>query len=282
MEYSDYARKRLNGLINKYLLPPFLAITILAAGDIAGIVPVNWIVAYVFGTMITFLFFWIFERRPILAKNKADALNKQAIEDYYMHITSVGIEAKEQWLDKKITSIRFASNEEKMGTKENSFYYDIFLDNKSCGFDISKKMKMDCFFRPASGKIMKIDGIDCLALLPYRNKAETLLVKIFDFAVNQRYKIIANGLPKKTDHTLKALENTCKNIVRYTSNVLSENYKDTLEIFLSGEEFEVAGIEIEGSNNKKMFLLTAIKTGNGEVVLFPTKTIVDIFNRLDM
>ena len=278
-KYSDYAKKELNKLAIVYLFVLiFTFIIILSSTILDPITIVNLLVA----TIITLVIAeWLNEKNEIKYKNEIDTLRKLQIEDYYMHIANRGIENKEKWLEKKIPSARFASDEEKMGIEENSFCYRIFLNYRHCGYGIHEEMKIDYSFRLGSGKIMKMNGIDCLALLPYQNEAITLLVRIFDFIAEQRYKIALDGFPKKTDHTLKALENTRENIVKYVRNITSANYQDTLEIFLSGEEFEVAGIELDGGNNTKIFLLTAIREGDKEIVLFPTKTIVDIFDNLN-
>ncbi|MCG2809164.1 MAG: hypothetical protein L6275_02380 [Candidatus Portnoybacteria bacterium] len=278
-KYSEYAKKKLDKLGIPYLM--FLVLIFVfsvALGRNLKELTINIVLG-----LLAIIFFgfivWFTIRKEIKEENEIDTLKKLQIEDYYMHITSIGVENKERWLEKKILSARFASDEEKMGTEENSFYYNILLSGKGCGYGISKEMKMDYFFRPGSGKIMKIDGIDRLALLPYSTEARTLLTRIFDF-IDDKYKYKKN-LTKKTNHTLKALRDTRKNIIEYVRNVLSVNYQDALEIFLSGEEFEVAGIELDGGNNTKIFLLTAIREGDKEIVLFPTKTIVDIFDNLN-
>ncbi|MBU4082716.1 hypothetical protein KKB98_02090 [Patescibacteria group bacterium] len=280
-KYSDYAKRKLNKLGRNYLMflllmSMFLVILILNLKEMTLSVVLG-----LFGIISYALNVWLNKRREIKEENEIDTLKKLQIEDYYMHIANRGVENKERWLEKKILSARFASDEEKMGIEENSFCYRIFLNYRHCGYGIHEEMKIDYSFRLGSGKIMKMNGIDCLALLPYQNEAITLLVRIFDFIAEQRYKIALDGFPKKTDHTLKALENTRENIVKYVRNITSANYQDTLEIFLSGEEFEVAGIELDGGNNTKIFLLTAIREGDKEIVLFPTKTIVDIFDNLN-
>lgn len=280
-KYSDYAKKKLNKLGVLYLVFLVFVFALSSAlGSNLKELTIS-IVLGLFGIISYALNVWLNKRREIKEENEIDTLKKLQIEDYYMHIANRGIENKEKWLEKKIPSARFASDEEKMGIEENSFCYRIFLNYRHCGYGIHEEMKIDYSFRLGSGKIMKMNGIDCLALLPYQNEAITLLVRIFDFIAEQRYKIALDGFPKKTDHTLKALENTRENIVKYVRNITSANYQDTLEIFLSGEEFEVAGIELDGGNNTKIFLLTAIREGDKEIVLFPTKTIVDIFDNLN-
>lgn len=273
MKYSDYAKKRLNrlGWRTLYYVSSFglLALCFLFEDSHAT----RWgLLALIFILFIGKTILWLNDRKKITEENELDAVRKNAIENFYISIVNGKIGSGENWmLNRKFTSPHLIN----VG-KENCFGYEITLHEQNDR--ICQKITTNVSFYSTSKNTFKIDGIDYPALLPRPDNIGLLLATVFNF-ISSKYRLQKN-LIEKSDYTSKIIQDVREYIKGFINNILSKNYPTALNIFLSEKEFEIAGAVLEGKDNKKLLLITAIKTENEEIVLFPTKTITDIFSGL--
>jgi len=270
---SDYTREKLDLLIFNYLLRFFLIVVLLMIIKVTGIIPMNMSYGFFCGIVIILLVSWLSERESIVAENEKDIMRGFDIENSLAYYSYEDLEMGGEWTEKKFSSanlIKTGEGEEFDGC----FDCKIMLDTQKDRYAILHTIEANLSFTATERPIFNTSATDCLWLLPYALDTSNLLKEIFA-SFTKKYncrKKIVNDM----DHTAKALSDGLKKISKHIDNILTKNFPNVLQIFLSGEEFQIAGKTIEKEDGKKMFLLTGIKTEKQEIILFPTKTLAGI------
>lgn len=268
---SDDARSKLNELGFSYFVFFVLMFFLCATTATKSTSNPNGTELFSLAIVIFMSYTWIFKRSKIIRDNKDDIKKEHAIENYYTNIKGEKlVVTTNSWLDKKFTSVCFVDAKEENEIKKNSFSYEISLSRiYSYINNVCQKIETNVSLNITSDKMVKIDGIDCLAILPHPNSTKKLLAEIFGF-ISCKYHNQKQLSLEKPDYTLSCI-----------NNALLKNYENAIKTFLSGEEFQVAGkmIKVVGID-KKIFLITAVRVERGYFALLPIKTIEDIFSRL--
>ncbi|MCK5510381.1 hypothetical protein KAI65_02460 [Candidatus Parcubacteria bacterium] len=274
---SDYARYELDKLGEFYFIIFWLMFTTIVLSDSKEIIIVKLLLLMI---VLFLLSVWLIDRTRIIKENKRAAKRQKAIKECYHLFVVKDLIIHDNWLDKKLTSTRFIDNEEeKKEIAGNRFSYEIILDKANSGLNPWREVKVNTDFYVIENMI-KIDGIDSLAFLPDPSETEGLLTGVFGF-INYEYCLLKKISRQHSDYTFKALIDVFEKTKKNIRNVLLKNYQDALKIFLSGEEFEIAGETIKGEGDKKILLITAVRTETKYIVLFPEKSILDIFSSLN-
>ena len=220
---------------------------------------------------------WLIGRYKILTGNKDDTKREQAIKDYCDSLNGMELtKINENWINKDFTTARFAEKNEISEIKAYYFLYELLLSGKSNPGFVCQYIKINYQFG-LSSNIVKIDKLNCLALLPDPDTTKNLLNQVIDFIcfgyIRPREYI--------ADYTSKQITSARKNIGKSIEEVVLRNYKKIFQILFSGVSFRIAGRIIKNKNGKKLLLITAIKTKKRRIVLLPEKTIVNIFENLN-